>query len=270
VKKGTPEDAGICLIAKGRGASIIQVSGKDDFDGKIRTYKPDIAIVVSFGIIISRETLTLPNHGFVNVHYSLLPRYRGSSPVQATILNGDSTSGITFQKMAEGVDEGDILYQKEILIADTDTTETLGRKMAEMSARELPKLTESYIKGQAKPQKQAGNPTYSQIIKKDDGKIDWSESAEKIERMVRAYMPWPGTYTFWNEKMLKILAAEPAKGPSLGKKPGMFLDLGNSQYGIQTGKGILIIKRLQLEGKKPLEISDFLLGNSKVLDSTLG
>ena len=283
IKRGTPKDSGVFLIAKKNNLKIFEISDKNELHQEIKGLKPDIAIVVSFGIIISGKTLEIPQYGFINVHYSLLPKYRGPSPVQTALLNGDKVSGITFQKMSGDIDEGAILYQEEVSVSDSDTTETLGEKMALLSARKLPEIIEKYTLGAIKPKKQSGEPSYSKIIRKSDGQIDWSESAEKIERQIRAYTPWPGAYTFWNGKMVRIIEAETlpssAKGLTLGRKVGTFFEFEintisvsrmTKLYGIQTRKGVLIIKKLQLEGKKAMATAEFIKGYQNIVGSVLG
>lgn len=283
LKTGTSESSEVVQIAKKNEIKVFEVANKSDFHQEIVNLEPDIVIVVSFGIIISKETLKLPPYSFINVHYSLLPKYRGPSPVQYTVLCGDKTSGLTFQIMAEKIDEGDILYQKKVSISGKETTVTLAKRMAELSAEKLPIVIKQYVGEDIKPRKQVGGATFSKIIQKSDGKIDWSESAEIIERKVRAYTPWPSAYTHWDGKLLKILEAN-VENIDSNEKIGTFIKLDSGPaltrsrsrsgmtglYGIQTGKGTLLVKKLQLEGKKPLETSDFILGNSQIMGSILG
>ncbi|RJO60835.1 methionyl-tRNA formyltransferase [candidate division WS5 bacterium] len=275
VKSGTPKDSKIIQVAEKHKIGIIQASNKDDFHASIQGFHPDTAVIVSFGIIIGGNTLDIPKHGFINVHYSLLPKYRGPSPVQSAILNGDKLTGITFQIMHEKIDEGDVLYQEEVPVEPNDTTITLAERMAKLSAEKLPKVIKNYVSGSVTPQKQTGEPTYSRIIKKEDGHIDWKQPAENIERMMRAYIPWPSAYTFWDGKMLKIHEAK-VLDQSSGKKPGTFLEVSDSgldqndkQFGIQTGQGILIIKKIQLEGKKPMTTADFVRGSRNIIGGVL-
>lgn len=276
IKGGISKESPVVQIAQKNKAEVFEVSDKEDLHEVIQDIQPNIVIVVSFGIIIGKETLKIPKHGFVNVHYSLLSKYRGASPVQSAILNGDKTSGITFQIMHEKIDEGNILYQEDVSVAPDDTTETLAGKMAKISSEKLPETLKAYMKGDINPQKQKGKPSYSKIIKKEDGHIDWNRSAEGIERIVRAYTPWPSAYTFWGGRMLKILDAAVLDEKS-GKKPGTFCKIDSQSgsgmtglYGIQTGKGILIVKKLQLEGKKALATAEFVKGCRDIIGSTLG
>jgi len=269
-RSGKSEKSAIKILAESKNIPIFEPKNKVELQEIISQIKPDLVIVASLGIIITENTLKMPKYDFINVHFSLLPLHRGPSPVQFTILSGDKKAGFTIQEVEAGIDTGDIVYRYETNLNGTETTQSLGKELSEAAAEKIPQMIEDYVEGNITPQAQDhSKATYSKIIKKEDGKIDWSKSAEEIERMVRAYTPWPSAYTFWNGKMLKILEAEVSNQNSSGKK-GTFLDLGDKKYGIQTGDGVLIIKKFQLEGKKPLYISDFLLGNSQILDSVLG
>lgn len=268
LKEFSKKEPEIVVLAKKYHIPYLTVSDKTSFHKVLERENPDVAVVVSFGIIIDKATLDIPKHSFVNVHYSLLPKYRGPSPVQFAILSGDKETGITFQKMAEGIDEGDVLYQETLPISEDDTTETLGRKLTLLSAKKLPGIMRALVVGTIILEKQTGDVSFSKIIQKSDGKIDWTQSAGKIERKVRAYTPWPSAYTFWNGKMLKIIEAETLRSDS-SEKTGTFYQAQDGNSGVQTGSGILVVKKLQLEGKKPLATSDFLLGYPKIIGANL-
>lgn len=258
------------VLARSKNIPTFEIISKSDLLEVIQKIKPDLVVVSSLGIIITEETLKMPKYGFINIHYSLLPAYRGTSPVQSTILNGDTKTGFVMQKVAKGVDEGDILYQHDINLIGSETSVTLRNKLLDLAAQKIETVVVDYIQGKTIPKQQDHNKaTYSKIITKKDGKIDWSEPAEVIERKIRAYTPWPSAYTFWGGKMLKILEAEVLNNDS-GGKVGTFYEVGPKTYGIQTGKDTLVINKLQLEGKKPLLVSDFLLGNSKIVGEVLG
>jgi methionyl-tRNA formyltransferase len=257
-------------IAGNKDIPIFEPKNKAELEEILKKISPDLVIIVSLGIIITENTLKIPAYGFLNVHFSLLPLHRGPSPVQSTILSGDKKSGFTVQKVVKEIDAGDIIYRQEVNLNGKETTENLGRNLSNIAANKISGVVMDYVEGKITPQKQDhSKATFSKIIKKSDGRIDWSKPAGKIERKVRAYTPWPSAYTFWNGKMLKILEAGVLNEDS-GEKPGTFYKVSPEKYSIQTGNSILIIKKLQLEGKKPLAISDFILGNSKIIDSVLG
>ncbi|MDO8507406.1 MAG: methionyl-tRNA formyltransferase [bacterium] len=263
-------------LAKSKDIPIFEAENKLEFEKVTEQINPDLVIVSSLGIIITPKTLDMPKYGFLNVHYSLLPLHRGSSPVQSTILSGDKKAGFVIQKVAEEVDAGDIIYKDELDLNGRETTETLGETLLNMAAAKLPDIIMDYIDGKITPKTQDhSKATFSKIIQKSDGKIDWNEPAETIERKVRAYAPWPSAYTFWDGKMLKIIEAT-ASDINSGQKPGTFIKLDSGSgsemtglYGVQTIKGTLLVNKVQLEGKKPLKTSDFLLGNSKIIGEIL-
>lgn len=269
-RSGKSDKSAIKILAESNNIPIFEPKNKTDLEELVDKIKPDLVVVASLGIIITENTLKMPRYGFLNVHFSLLPLHRGPSPVQFTILNGDKRAGITIQKVVPEIDAGDIIYKYEIDLRGDETTKTLGKTLADIAAYELPSVIHSCLNEEAKTEKQdSSRATFTKIIQKSDGKIDWTQSAEIIERKIRAYIPWPGTYTFWNGKMLKIVEAEGLDNDS-NQKIGTFYEIEPKIYGIQTGKGTLILNKIQLEGKKPLITSDFLLGNSKIIGEVLG
>ncbi|MFH1990361.1 MAG: methionyl-tRNA formyltransferase [Patescibacteria group bacterium] len=204
---------------------------------EMRNFDVDLAIVAAYGKIIPKNILGIPHYGTINVHPSLLSKYRGASPIQNAILNGDKKTGVTIMKLDEEMDHGPILANSELPIADSDTYESLSQKLAKIGAELLIKAIPEYVSGKIKPIEQKHTEaTYTKIIKKEDGKIDWSKNAAEIERMTRAFYPWPTAWTTWNGKNLKILEAE-----------------------VHNGK--LEIKKLQLEGGKILSIKEFINGH---------
>jgi len=204
---------------------------------EMRDFNVDLAIVAAYGKIISKNVLDIPRYGMINVHPSLLPKYRGASPIQNAILNGDKKTGVTIMKLDKEMDHGEIISQVETQILGSDTYESLSQKLAILGAELLIKTIPDYTSGKIKPVKQNhAEATYTKIIKKEDGKIDWSKSAIEIERIVRAFYPWPIAWTIWNGKVLKILEAR---------------IIGNK----------LEIKKLQLGGGKILSIKEFLNGH---------
>lgn len=230
---------------------------------QIHYLKPDIAVVIAYGQILKKNILELPSLGCLNVHASLLPRHRGASPIQSAILAGDRHTGITIMWMDEGLDTGPILYQKETLIRFGDTAQTLHDRLAEMAPDCLLHALELI---------QAGNPpripqdesqaTYSRILKKSDGRIDWTLSQEEIDRHIRAMTPWPGAFTMLpfnrDAKMLKIfktIISHRSKG-----RPGEILRVDSHGILVAAGKGGLLLREVQMEGRKRMSAAELARG----------
>ena len=242
-----------------------------EFIRRVKELNPDVIIIAAYGLILPKEILDIPQCGVLNVHASLLPKYRGASPIQAAILNGDKETGVTIMLVNERMDEGDILTQKTITINNNDNFEALYNKLSELGANLLLKTLPGYLSGQIKPKPQEDSEaTYCQLITKDMGKIDWHKSALEIDRQIRAFTPWPGTYTTWQGKNLKILSAS-ADGST---KLTMTASAGevfkvNEGFAIACGQGALEIIKLQLEGKKPMTAKEFLNGYPTIIGSNL-
>ena len=249
---------------------------------KLEHLKPDLAVIAAYGKILPKEILNIPRHGFINVHPSLLPKYRGASPIQYAILNGDKETGVTIMKIDEKMDHGKIISNIKYQISKLDTYESLSKKLAELGAELLIKTIPGYISGKIKPVEQEHKKaTYTKIIKKEDGKIDWTKSALEIERMTRAYYPWPSAYTYVNLKSkisnLKILEAEILENNNNNYEIGevFLLQYPNKLenvgvlLGVKCGSGVLIIKKLHLEGGKVLSAQEFLNGHRDFIGSIL-
>ncbi|MDP3004456.1 MAG: methionyl-tRNA formyltransferase [Candidatus Azambacteria bacterium] len=236
-----------------------------EFLNQLKNLKPDLAIIAAYGKILPKEILDIPKYGAINVHTSLLPAYRGASPIQYAILNGDKETGVIIMKIDEEMDHGPIISNVKIQISNNDTFESLSQKLAISGAKLLIKIIPDYIHGKIKPVAQDhSKATYTKIIKKEDGKIDWSKSAGEIERMTRAFYPWPTAWAIWNNKILKILEAGVANNG--GKKTGEVF-LKNNELAVQCGENILIIKKLQLEGGKILSAKEFLNGHKDFVNA---
>ena len=260
------------IIAQKYNVSVFQPVNKSELSAishKLSAIKPDLAIIAAYGKILPKEILNIPSRGFINVHGSLLPAYRGASPIQMAILNGDKETGITIMVVDEKMDHGPILGKSEIRISKSETYETLSKKLAELGAELLIKTIPDYISGKIKPREQDHlKATYTKIIKKEDGKIDWIKSAENIERMTRAYYPWPSAWTTWNEKILKILEADISKYKNNFQIGKLFLTNDN-ELAVKCGNNNLIVKKLQLEGGKILSAKEFLNGHRDFIGSVL-
>ena len=236
----------------------------------IKNLKPDLIISAASSMILPKNILEIPRYGSLNVHPSLLPKYRGASPIQAAILNGDKETGISIVLMAEKIDQGDIISSTTYPLSNKENSENLTEKLAELSISLLIKTISQWIEGKIKLKAQKGKPSYTKTLKKKDGKINWQKSAEDIERQIRAFYPWPGSFTLWKKNKLlrvKILEAEISQSKEKHSIGQVFLQ--RDDLCVQCKEGILIIKKLQLEGKKPMSSEDFLRGNKEFINTTL-
>jgi len=236
---------------------------------KIINLKPDIIVAAAYGQIIPKSILNIPKYGCINVHGSLLPKYRGAACIQAAILNGDKESGATIIKMNIGLDKGPILAQKKLEIKNHWTSGILYSKISKLGAEILIPALKNYIQGKIKPIPQDNTKaSYVGLIQKQDGKINWQRNAQYIERLVRAMNPWPGAYAQYLVQNLKIIEADnnilKINKYKIGK---VFLD--NKKLAIQCGKDALIIKKLQLEAKKSMNSQEFLKGNQDIIGQIL-
>jgi len=234
--------------------------------------KPGLFIVVAYGFILPREFLDLPKLGCLNLHASLLPKYRGPSPIQAAIQNGDKTTGNTIMLVDEKMDHGPILAQQKIEIRTKDTGQTLHDKLADSGAELLDKTINSWIKKEITLKAQDDNQaSYCQLIKREDGKINWQRPAIEIERQIRAFHPWPGTFTLYNNKRIKILSAK-VLHPDLPEDittAGQTFLTPDKKLGVTCGKGTLVVEELQLEGGKATDSKNFILGHANILNQKL-
>ncbi len=235
---------------------------------QLRALKPDAIVVVAYGLILPPEVLRLPPYGCLNLHPSLLPRYRGPAPIQAALLNGDTETGVTVMLMTEEVDAGPILAMERESIGPEDTAETLGERLAQRGARLMRETLRRWLAGEITPQPQDDSQaTYCPRITKADGEIDWRRPAVEIERRIRAFTPWPGCYTFWRGRRLKIGRARVR--PDLQAPPGQVMP-ADGGAAVGTGEGALMLLEVQPEGKRMMPIEAFLNGHPDFLGSTLG
>ena len=224
----------------------------------LRRFAPDLIVVAAYGQILRPELLQLPPLGCINIHGSLLPRWRGAAPIQASILAGDAETGITIMMMDEGIDTGDMLSKRAIPIVADDTAGTLFDKLAPLGADLLVETLPKYLSGeiQRQPQPEEG-ATYAKMLKKADGLLDFSKTAVELERQIRAFSPWPGTFFEWNEKPLKVHRAHVDKQKSPGN--GIKLKV-EGVPAIGASEGILVLDQIQPAGKKPMDGKSFLAG----------
>ena len=226
----------------------------------LRKYHADIMIVAAFGQILSKEILDMPRYGCVNVHASLLPKYRGAAPIQWAVINGEKVSGVTTMRMDIGIDTGDMIEKVEVPLDKEETGGSLFDRLAEEGAKLCVHTMSEIEAGRATYTKQdESEATHTSMIKKQFGKIDWTKSAVEIERLVRGLNPWPSAYTSLNGKTLKIWRTSVEEADS-GAKAGTIVSLKKDEIAVQTGKGILLLQEVQLEGKKRMPVDAFLRG----------
>jgi methionyl-tRNA formyltransferase len=234
---------------------------------QLKQWTPDVYVVAAFGQILPQAVLDIPPHGSVNIHASLLPRWRGAAPIQAVIRAGDAETGVTIMKMDAGLDTGPMLRQRAIPVAPDETGQSLHDKLAELGGDLLIETLPGYLEGTITPQPQPDEGvTLAPRIQKEEGHIDWTQDAAQIERTVRAFTPWPGTFTTWNQQGLKILSGHTARGSA---EPGRVTRL-DDLAAIGTGDGLFVPDRLQLEGRKPVTLGEFLRGYEQLIGARLG
>lgn len=226
----------------------------------LKQYHPDIIIVVAFGQILPKEILEMPRYGCVNVHASLLPKYRGAAPIQWAVINGEEVTGVTTMRMDEGLDTGDMIMKTELALDEKETGGSLFDKLAVEGARLCVETIVAIENGTATYTPQAHEEaTLTKIIKKQLGSIDWTKPAKEIECLIRGLNPWPSAYTKLSGKTLKIWDADVVETDTVFA-PGTITTVGKKELLVQTGKGQLSLKEVQLEGKKRMEVDAFLRG----------
>jgi methionyl-tRNA formyltransferase len=245
-------------VAVEKGIQVRQpINFKDtSFLDELNSLEPDLIVVVAYGKILPPRILSLPVHGCINIHASLLPNYRGAAPIQWAIIKGEKRTGITTMLMDEGLDTGDILLQEDLDISPDDTADTLGQKLSETGASLLIKTIEKLKDGSLHPVPQTGTPSYAPPLRKKDGRINYTSAAEDIRNMVRGMYPWPCAYCYLNGERIKITRVSVLEGAGL---PGRIEKAGDELI-VGTGTGLLSIIGLQPEGKRAMNARDFLGG----------
>ena len=232
---------------------------------------PDVIVVAAYGLFLPAETLDLPRMGCLNVHPSLLPRYRGPAPVVSAILNGEERTGVTIMRLDEEMDSGPILAQRETPIGPIETAGDLTTRLFELGAELLVEVLPAWERGEIEARPQDHDlATVTGRVSKKDGEIDWRRPAAQIARQVRAYLPWPGAFTHWRGKLLKIIEALPTEESSgpLGT-PG-WVESTPGGFRIVTGEGALVVRKVQLEGRRPAGALEFASGYRDFVGSTVG
>lgn len=240
---------------------------------ELAEYKPDLIVTAAYGQILPKSVLDMPALGCLNVHGSLLPAYRGGAPIQRSIIDGESVTGITLMYMAEGLDTGDMIARTEVPIEDDDTAGTMFEKLsqagAELLRRELPRLVKGKV--EAEPQDDS-KATYAPNLTRDDEKIDWSRTSREIYDQIRGLVPYSGGFTLWNGEVFKVWAAakpDSAQKPSGDAQPGTVLELHETGIVVKTGDGTLTLLTVQPSGKKAMDAAQFIRGTSLTAGTVL-
>lgn len=261
-KELLPPPVKVCALAHGIPVMQPKKIKTPEATEELKRYPADIYIVAAFGQILSQEILDIPRYGSLNIHASLLPRYRGASPIQHVIIDGEEKTGVTIMQMDAGVDTGDMLYKKEVEIGPEDNYETLHDKLTALGGEAIVEALTLLEAGKLVPEKQdEGQSCYASLIDKSMGEIDFGKTAVQIDRLIRGMTPWPSAYTYYKGRQLKIWKAQPTVTDNVfGRKPGEILKVEKDFVTVATGEGALKILELQLEGKKRMNAHDFLLG----------
>ena len=245
------------------------------FVEELRKYNADVFVVVAFGQLLPKSIIDMPRLGCINVHASLLPKYRGASPIQWAVIDGCEYSGVTTMKMDEGLDTGDILLVDKVKLDKKETGGSLFDRLSIVGAKLLIKTLEGLEAGTITPVKQDDSEsTYVKMLHKSFGKMDFNKSAAELERLIRGLNPWPSAFTYIDGKMLKIWDADVADNISEVQteevKPGQVVTVGKNTFTIACGQGYLVVNEVQLEGKKRMDSGSFLRGNQLEAGVMLG
>ena len=259
-------------LAEARGLRVIQPASLSSAEESVRLTElnPDIIVVAAYGLILPERVLAIPRLGCVNIHASLLPRYRGAAPIAAAVASGDRFSGVSIMQMDKGIDTGDVFTRAQTPVFDYDTTGSLTRRLAIIGAALLldilPQITSGTVHAQPQPET---NASYAPMMTKEYGVINWSETAEQIWRRIRAVQPWPGATTRYGDTTLKLLETVPLDIPNEGPAGTVVAVPAGSPapWAVSTGKGLLGVLRLQSAGKRPVSGAEFLRGQRNVIGS---
>lgn len=245
-------------LAVDKGMKVLQPARIKEsvFIDELKSMNPEIIVVVAYGKILPSQILRLPQHGCINAHASLLPKYRGAAPVQWAIINGEKKTGITIMLMDEGLDTGDILLQEETEISDEDTAETLSKRLSNIGATLLIKTIKKIKDGSLKPIPQEGSPSYAPPLKKEDGRLNWARTARDIFNFVRGMYPWPSAYCYLNKERIKITRVKALEGSGIAGR----VEKADEEIIVGTGGGLISIIELQPESKRLMTAKDFLQG----------
>jgi methionyl-tRNA formyltransferase len=238
----------------------------------LRALNPDLIVVAAYGLILPQSVLDIPARGCINVHGSLLPRHRGAAPIASAILAGDDVTGITIMLMDAGMDTGPMLATASEPIRSDDTTASLSERLSQLGARLLIATLPKYLNGDLAPQPQPEDGvTYSPKINKADARLDWTLPAIEIDRRVRAYVPWPGAFAWWNGQMIKIWKTGIREQTATigGQAAGTVVQLADGAVGVVTGQGLIVLEEIQLAGRKAMSARDFVRGQPAFIGARL-
>lgn len=269
-RKGELTPSPVKVVAEEKGIKVYQpLKVRDEeFVKTLRAYNPDVIVVVAFGQIIPLSILQMPKFGCVNIHGSLLPKYRGAAPIQWAVLDGEKETGITTILMDEGIDTGDILLKKTIKIDTDETSGSLFDKLMALGAETILETLDELEKGNLTPTKQGESPTaYAKMLTKAMGLIDFTKSAKELDCFVRGMDPWPSAYTLLSGKTLKLWKVRVVEG---GGKAGSVIEIGKESFTVACGEGAIEVLEVQLEGKKRMSAGDFLKGSTLNIGQELG
>ncbi len=259
-------------VAAERGIPVLQPQRmrSPEAVAELAAYKPDLIVTAAYGQILPKAVLDLPANGCVNVHGSLLPKYRGGAPIQRCIINGETETGITLMYMAEGLDTGDMIAQVKVAIEEEDTSGTLFEKLSlagsQLLKEQMPRLASGKLEAEVQDEQQA---TYAPNLKREDEKIDWNASTRDIYNQIRGLVPFSGAFTLWNGEVFKAWASRKADKASKDAAPGTVLQLAEQGIEVKTGDGSLWLTRIQPSGKKQMEAAEFVRGNTMTAGTVL-
>ncbi|MDP6422596.1 MAG: methionyl-tRNA formyltransferase [SAR202 cluster bacterium] len=263
----------IKAFAEEQGLSIFQpASLKRDAEAReqIASLAPDVIVVAAYGAFLPDDTLAVPRLGCLNIHPSLLPRHRGPSPVPSAILAGDEVTGVSVMLLDSGMDSGPILAQRPTPIGPLEYRSELTPRLFRMGAGLLIETLPGWASGEVKAQPQDdAAATITKLLDREDGRIDWTGSAQHVGRQIRAFDPWPGTHTMWRGKSLKILTATPSKSTPASRAAGEVVELTDGGIGVVTGDGVLELTTVQIESKRPAPVGEFVQGYRDFVGSRL-
>lgn len=267
-------------LAESLGLAVIQPASlkKEGIDRKLRSLRPDAIVVAAFGQLLPRSVLDIPPLGCINIHPSLLPKHRGSSPIAGAILAGEDLTGVTIMLMDEGWDTGAILSQRTVPIGPDETTADLEKRLAQVGADLLVETLPRWAAGQIRPRAQdQASATYTRPITREDGRIDWRRPAVELSRRCRAFNPWPGCYTGLEGRLLKIWRAQAQAGWRGAGAVGEVIEVGAAEpgrarkrIGVATGEGLLLLDEVQLEGSRAMPVEQLARGRRGFVGSRLG
>lgn len=265
------QDSLVKILAKGNKIKVATPENASQFLDIVGELKPDLAILVAYGMIIPKLALDKVKRGFINVHPSLLPKYRGPSPVQTALLDNQKKTGVSIILLDEKVDHGPLIAQKSVVISANDNNQSLHNRLALVGADLLLEVLPKYIAGQISLLPQDDNlATMTRIITREDGHINWHRTAPQISQQFRAFYPWPGLFTYWGESRLKIADLSVLEG-NLGSNlaPGTVFLGQNREFLVKCSQGVIWVKRVQLAGKKELDAGAFLRGYKNIIGAVL-